>query len=109
MTPAGDERTGPARPAAHYGGLLVVVERDHYEATVAALERLPGVEAFARDPESGRVIVVQESADEATQEELHRRIRAVPGVRSAELVYHVVDRDPPADAADDRAPRGARR
>lgn len=89
----------PARPIpglVHYAGIVVVVRPGDLERVAEALDALAGVEVYHRDPEGGRLVVVQEAGSARDQEEGFRRIEALSGVVTAALVEHRIDR--PADA-----------
>lgn len=79
------------RGVTQYSGILVVASPSVFGETMERLARLPGLEVHQTDPASGRAIVVQEAAMDSDPQALHRRILAVDGVVSAELVLHVVD------------------
>ena len=55
------------------------------------LNRLPGTEVHARDPHSGRLVVVQERASIEDHRQGLRELQALPGVLTAELVLHFLD------------------
>jgi len=76
-----------------YSGVLVHVDPARFEQASAALSALAGVEIHHTDPPTGRCVVVLESADRSGQEALFERIRAVPGVRGVDLVYHLIDHE----------------
>ena len=75
----------------HYSGILVVVPPSHFDDCRRALDDLPGVEVHHCHAESGRIVVVHESASLEEQEERLLQIRALPNVALAELVYHYLD------------------
>ena len=75
----------------HYAGILVTAEPGELQSVVAALAALAGVGVHQRDAATGRCVAVLESADRAGQERLFRAVQALPGVRGADLVYHLVD------------------
>jgi nitrate reductase NapAB chaperone NapD len=75
----------------HYAGVLVTAEPGALDAVAAALAALDGVGVHQRDAATGRCVAVLESADRAGQERLFRAVEALPGVRGADLVYHLVD------------------
>ena len=77
----------------HYSGILVVTGLNETADCVADLEALPGVEVHFSYPQSGRIILVQETETVEAQEEGFRRIQALPRVRMAALVEHRVDPD----------------
>ena len=56
--------------------------------SVRRLEVLHGIEVQFTDAARGRIVVTQESATTEEQEEGLRRIQALPGLLSAELVCH---------------------
>ncbi len=53
----------------------------------------PGLEVHARDPHSGRLVVVQERATIEEHQQGLRELQALPGVLTAELVLHYQDPD----------------
>lgn len=74
-------------------GILVVAGRDHLTEVVAALNGLPGVEVHQVEAETGRLIVTHEAADIHAEIEGIRRIKALPHVVMAEMVYHYIAED----------------
>jgi nitrate reductase NapAB chaperone NapD len=77
----------------HYSGILVVVDPIEVKSSMDELAELPGVEVHYCEPESGRIIVVQETDTLLAQEEGLRSIQALPRVKMAALVEHRVDRE----------------
>ena len=77
----------------HYSGVLVLTRPERLESCAAEVGAIPGVDVYLRDEKAGRLIAVLESDDTEGQEVLLGRVRAVPGVLSAALVYHFVDSD----------------
>jgi nitrate reductase NapD len=75
-------------------GLLVVVHTDHFDAGLDAIRALPGLEVHQTDPATGRAVVTQEAESVGAEVEGLKRIKALPQVRYAELVYHRFDEDP---------------
>ncbi|KAB2966812.1 MAG: chaperone NapD [Thermoanaerobaculia bacterium] len=75
----------------HYAGVLVTAETGRYDEAVAELTALDAVTLHQRDPGTGRCVVVLESDDRAGQELLFRSIQGLGAVRSADLVYHLID------------------
>ena len=84
-------------------GILVVVPPDAIETIVSQLDELPGVSVHHRDDPTGRIIVVQEAETVHAEVDGLRRIKALPGIIFAELVYHYLADDdsnvslPPSD------------
>ncbi|GIL05899.1 nitrate reductase formation protein NapD [Betaproteobacteria bacterium PRO7] len=72
----------------NFSGIVVSADPSHFDAVVAALEAVPGIEVHHCDRISARLIVVQEAADVHAEVEGFRRIRALPHVLGADLVYH---------------------
>lgn len=77
----------------HYSGILVQAEPGATDRCAAALDGLPGVEVHFLYPESGRIIVVQETENARGQEDGLRRIQTMEGVRSAALVEHRIEEE----------------
>jgi len=75
----------------HYAGVLVTADPGRFDEAVASLAALDAVTLHQRDPGNGRCVVVLETDDRAGQERLFRRIQGLGAVRSADLVYHLVD------------------
>jgi len=75
----------------HYAGVLVPADPGRFEEAVASLAALDAVTLHQRDPGNGRCVVVLETDDRAGQERLFRRIQGLGAVRSADLVYHLID------------------
>ncbi|MBP1642540.1 MAG: NapD protein [Acidobacteria bacterium] len=75
----------------HYAGVLVTADPGRFDEAVASLAALDAVTLHQRDPGNGRCVVVLETDDRAGQERLFRRIQGLGAVRSADLVYHLID------------------
>lgn len=69
-------------------GILVVTPPQQLETTKQALNALEGVEVFHTDPRAGRMVVVQEAESVDAEVAGLQRIKALPGVSMAEMVYH---------------------
>lgn len=74
-------------------GILVIAQPDSQGQVVAALNALPGVEVHQVDEASGRIIAVQEAEDVHAEIEGLKRIKALPHVIMAEMVYHYIAED----------------
>jgi nitrate reductase NapD len=74
-------------------GILVVVPPGYLDATMVALASLPGVEVHHHDAASGRIIVTQEGNSVDAEVEGLKRIKALPRVLVAEMVYHYFEDD----------------
>jgi len=74
-------------------GVLVVVPKAETDAIVEALGALPGVEVHHTHPETGRIVVTLEAESISDEVEGLRRIKALPEVVLAEMVYHYFEED----------------
>ncbi len=84
-------------------GLCVTARSENLDAVEALLNSLPGTKVHARDPHSGRMVVVQERASIEDHRQGLRELQALPGVIAAELVLHFED---PDDRTDTNPPGG---
>lgn len=75
-------------------GIVVTAARGRMQEVSAAVAALPGIDVHYHDPGSGRIVVTQEAPDVGAEVEGLRRIKAVPGVIYAEMVYHGFEDDP---------------
>lgn len=74
--------------------ILVFTTPDSLPALQTKLCALPGIEVHYQCHDSGRLIVIQESADDDDAEmDGLRRIKALSQVLAAEMIYHYVDHD----------------
>lgn len=76
-------------------GILVVVPPSQVEEAKVRLGELPGVEVHHVEPQSGRIVVVQEAESVDAEVAALSRIKSLKGVMLAEMVYHVFDETPP--------------
>jgi nitrate reductase NapD len=83
-------------------GILVRVTPGRLDGARSALAALPGVDVFQGDPATGRLVVTQEAPSVGSQAAGLERIRSVPGVICAELVYHRFDDDPSLTPSEER-------
>lgn len=74
-------------------GILVVSKPDRTSEVLAGLAVMQGLEVHQCDPETGRIIVVQEAADIHAELEAIKRIKVLPHVIMAEMVYHYIAED----------------
>lgn len=88
-------------------GILVISKPEWVSQVVADLALQEGIEVHQTDPDSGRIIVVQEAADIHAEIEGVKRIKAMPHVVMADMVYHYFAEDEqeydamPAELAED--------
>lgn len=69
-------------------GILVVARPDAFDACVAALRALDDVDVRYADRDTSRIVAVQSAAGIDAEATGFARVRALPGVLSADLVYH---------------------
>ena len=74
-------------------GILVVTGPAGVSRMCAELKALPGVEVHQTDEATGRIIVVQEAESVGAEVEGLKRIKALPGVILAEMVFHHFEED----------------
>jgi len=92
-------------------GILVVAKPEWHGQVLENLRALDGVEVHQDEPETGRIVVVQEAEDINAEVAALRSIKAVPHVLMAEMVYHYVAEDPrsyemPEELKDQEGPDG---
>jgi len=68
--------------------ILVLTSEPHIDTTITALAAIDGLEVHYCDHESGRIIVTQEADDTSNQITGLQRIKSLPNVVLAEMVYH---------------------
>lgn len=74
-------------------GILVIVPTATIDEGIARLQALPGVEVYHHDPESGRIVIVQEAKTIDDEVKGLKRIKSLPQVILAEMVYHYFAED----------------
>lgn len=74
-------------------GILVVTRPQRLEEMVTTLNALPGVEVHHSDPQTGRIVLVQEADSVDAEVAGLRRIQSLPEVALAEMVYHYFGED----------------
>lgn len=74
-------------------GILVVAQPGSREQVVASLNALEGVEVHQVDVTTDRIVAVQEAEDIHAEIEGVKRIKAIPHVIMAEMVYHYLAED----------------
>jgi nitrate reductase NapD len=85
--------SSPWRKTVNLSGILVVTKPDYQGQVVAALNALEGVEVHQVDEASGRIVAVQEAEDIHAEIAGVKRIKALPHVITAEMVYHYLAED----------------
>ncbi|MDH3693965.1 MAG: chaperone NapD [Gammaproteobacteria bacterium] len=79
-------------------GILVLTSPERCSEVVDSLNQTSGVEVHIHEPQ-GRIIAVQEAATVDDEVAGLRRIKDLPHVVSAELVYHYVGDDSPVQSS----------
>jgi len=74
-------------------GILVLATPEWRGQVVESLNALEGVEVHQVDEATGRIVAVQEAADIHAEIEGVKRIKALPHVIMAEMVYHYIADD----------------
>lgn len=74
-------------------GIVVVVRPENLDEAVHSLNALDGVEVHQTDQETGRIVVTQEAAAVSLEVDGIQRIKALPLVLMAEMVYHYFGED----------------
>jgi periplasmic nitrate reductase NapD len=75
-------------------GIVVICQPQNLTTVSGALAELPGVEVHFEDRDQGKIIVVQEALSIAAEMNGLLRIKAVPGVILADMLYHYFEEDP---------------
>lgn len=75
-------------------GIVVICQPPKLSAVAQALSELPGVEVHFEDRDQGKIIVVQEALSIAAEMNGLRRIKALPDVILADMLYHYFEEDP---------------
>ena len=74
-------------------GILVEAKPHWLDEVVRQLNALGNVEVHQTEVETGRIIAIQEAADIHAEIEGLKRIKALPHVILAEMVYHYIADD----------------
>ena len=69
-------------------GISVSCRPDRYESTTSRICEIEGVDIHAEDRSTGKLAATIESRDLQAEIEIFQRIQTLPGVASAELVFH---------------------
>lgn len=69
-------------------GILVVARPEAFDPCVAALRAFDGVEVRYADRDTSRIVIVHAASGIDAEVEAFARVRALPGVLSADLIYH---------------------
>lgn len=83
-----------------YSGIVVRADPAGLAKVADRLNDLPGVQVHQKHPESGRVVLTLEAGTADEEVAGLRRIQTIPGVVSADLVYHRLPHHDDAEADD---------
>ena len=76
--------------ACHIASLVVLCQPGNLDAVAESICLLPGLEVPERD-ERGKLVALVEAPDEASLLDAIRSVEDLPGVISANLVFHQLD------------------
>ncbi len=68
--------------------IVVLTTQPYFETTVSELTTIAGVQVHYCDAQSNRIIVTQEADSTSNEMEGLQRIKSLPHVVMAEMVYH---------------------
>jgi nitrate reductase NapD len=88
----------------NYSGILVIAAKGKLDQVVDALNAEPDLEVHQVEKDTGRLIVVQEGVSVKDEIDGLKRIKKIPGIVLAEMVYHYFaesDDDQPETLPDD--------
>ena len=75
-------------------GIVVICRPGQISDVARRLGELPGGEVHYRDESQGKIVVVQEAESVDAELEGIKRIKRVPGVILADMMYHYFEEDP---------------
>jgi len=78
----------------NYSGIVVVCRPEDVPAVADRLADLPGVEVHYREQVQGKIVVVQEAETVDAEMDGIKRIKRLPGVILADMMYHYFEEDP---------------
>jgi nitrate reductase NapD len=74
-------------------GILVISTASEIDALIDALNVMPDVEVFYIDRDNSKLIVVQEAKFIRDEVDGLKKIKKLPGIVFAEMVYHYIAED----------------
>lgn len=87
-----------------YSGIVVRADPAGLAEVADRLVELPGVRVHQKHPESGRMVLTLEAGTADEEVAGLRRIQTIPGVVSADLVYHRLPQDDDPEGVDQSSP-----
>ena len=73
--------------------ILVTTSQRYFDTTIAALTAIDGLQVHYLDEASNRIIVTQEAENTSQEMEGLQRIKSLPHVVVAEMVFHYCEED----------------
>lgn len=73
--------------------ILVTTAPKNIKNMIQTLNKLEGVEVYHNDPDSGKIIVIQEAEIINDEVDGLKRIKKIPGIIMAEMVEHYFGED----------------
>ena len=77
----------------HLSNILVTTSQPYFDPILDALTDIDGVELHYCDRKGSQIIVTQEAEDTEHEVEGFQRIKSLPHVDAAEMVFHYCDED----------------
>ena len=74
-------------------GIVVVVPSQKMEQGLIALKQIENIEIHHSDKSSGQIVIVQEASNVDEEIRSLKKIKALPMVTYAEMVYHYIAED----------------
>lgn len=74
-------------------GIVVAVTPERFEAGISALQAFDNLEVHQTDAATGQIVVVQEAANINQEIDGLKKIKSLPMVTYAEMVYHYLADD----------------
>jgi nitrate reductase NapD len=74
-------------------GILLISTAKEIDALIKTLDTMPGVEVHHIDRENNRLIVVQEAETVRNEVDGLKKIKKLPGIVLAEMIYHYIADD----------------
>ena len=68
-------------------GLYVAIDPDSFDLMVPEIKSMPSIEIKSLDPITGRLLINVAGSDEHQQKDIFEKIRALPFVMEAEIIY----------------------
>ena len=77
----------------NFSSVLIETEPHHLELLLTEISALPNTEVHFTDPDKGRIVVTLEAESVDDEVEELQRIKTLPQVLYAEMVYHYFENE----------------